>query len=204
MALYEAVFALMVSLVPEYDAHDIIRQRSGNLLPGIAPTNIYPCLEGNWVIIGGNADGIFKRLMHAIGRADLADDPRFQHNPGRWEHHEFLDQIIGEWTAQRSIDEVMAVMVEAGVPAGALYDAPAIVDDPHFEAREMLETHQVAIGDDAPKPVRFPGIVPKLSETPGGTQWLGPELGAHNEEIYGGLLGLPPHEIEWLKQTRVI
>lgn len=204
VALYEAVFAMMESLVPEYDAHNVSRQRSGNLLPGIAPTNIYPCRDDKWVIIGGNADGIFKRLMHTIGRPDLAGAPGFQHNPGRWEQHEFLDQVIGEWTAQRSINDVMALMVGAGIPAGPLYEAADIVNDPHFAARGMLESHSMPVEAGQSKEVRFPGIVPKLSETPGRTRWLGPELGQHNADIYGGLLKLSPEQIEGLKQAGVI
>jgi formyl-CoA transferase len=204
VALYESIFAVMESLVPEYDAYNVVRQRTGNLLPGIAPSNAYPCQGGKWVVIGGNADAIYKRLMQAIDRPDLAEDPRFQHNPGRWEHHEFLDQVIAAWTSERTLEEVMSVMVEVGVPAGPIYDAMDIVEDPHFHARGMLEAHEVAIEPDESKQVRFPGIIPKLSETPGSTRWLGPELGEHNEEIYRNLLNLTPEQIEQLKQAGVI
>jgi formyl-CoA transferase len=204
VALYESVFALMESLVPEYDAYGVIRHRTGNLLPGIAPTNIYPCREDKWVTIGGNADAIFKRLMQVIGRPDLAEDPRFQHNPGRWEQHELLDQVIAEWTSQRSIDKVVRILVEAGVPTGPIYDAADVVQDPHFQAREMLETHEVAIEPEELRQVRFPSVVPKLSETPGSTRWLGPELGEHNQEIYGNLFNLTNEQLEQLKQAGVI
>ncbi len=204
VALYESIFALMESLVPEYDAYNVIRERTGNLLPGIAPTNAYPCLDEKWVVIGGNADGIFKRLMQAIGRQDLAEDPQFQHNPGRWEQHEFLDRVIGDWTSRRTIEEVVATLDKAGVPVGQIYDAADIVNDQHFRARDMIETYAVVVEPGEPKQVRFPGIIPKLSETPGSTGWLGPELGAHNEEIYRGLLGLATERVEQLKQAGVI
>ena len=204
VALYEAVFAVTESLLPEYDGYGIIRQRTGNILPGLTPSNIYACKEGKWVVIGGNADGVFKRLMQAIGRADLAEDPRFADNPGRTRHQEFLDGVIANWTSQHTLDEVMEAMNEAGVPAGPIYDASDIVNDPHFNARAMIEDHEVSITPGEYNTVRFPGIVPKLSETPGETQWLGPALGAHNEEVYGQLLGFTPERLEQLKQGGII
>jgi len=204
VALYEAVFAVTESLLPEYDGYGIIRQRTGNILPGLTPSNIYACQEGKWVVIGGNADGVFKRLMQAIGRADLAEDPRFADNPGRTRHQEFLDGVIANWTSQHTLDEVMEAMNEAGVPAGPIYDAADIMNDPHYNARNMIEDHEVSIAPGERNTVRFPGIVPKLSETPGETQWLGPALGAHNEEVYGQLLGFTPERLEQLKQGGII
>lgn len=204
VALYESIFAVMESLIPDYDAYGVIKQRSGSLLSGIAPTNIYPCLGDQWVIIGGNGDAIFQRLMRAIDRADLAEDPRFAQNPGRWEYHELLDAAIGAWTQRHTLDEVVAAMVAAGVPAGASYDAADITRDAHYQARGMLETHDVTIADDAPVPVRFPAIVPKLDLTPGRTNWLGPQLGAHNQEIYGGLLARTAEQIAALMHDGVI
>jgi crotonobetainyl-CoA:carnitine CoA-transferase CaiB-like acyl-CoA transferase len=123
---------------------------------------------------------------------------------GRTQHREFLDQVISDWTSQRTLDEVMATMIEAGVPAGPIYDAADIANDPHFSARAMIEDHEVAIEPDETTAVRFPGIVPKLSETPGETQWLGPALGAHNEEVYGQLLGFTSERLKQLKQDGVI
>ena len=204
VALYEAVFAVTESLLPEYDGYGIIRQRTGNTLPGLTPSNIYACQEGKWVVIGGNADGVFKRLMLAIGRPELAEDSRFADNPGRTVHQEFLDGSISDWTSQHTLDEVMEAMIEAGVPAGPIYDAADIMNDPHFSARAMIEDHEVSIEPGERSIVRFPGIVPKLSETPGETQWLGPSLGAHNEEVYGQLLGFTPERLEQLKQGGVI
>ena len=204
VALYEAVFAITESLLPEYDGYGIIRERTGNILPGLTPSNIYACQEEKWVVIGGNADGVFKRLMQAIGRQDLAEGPRFADNPGRTRYQEFLDGIISGWTSQHTLDEVMGAMIKAGVPAGPIYDAADIINDPHFSARAMLEDHEVSIEPGARAIVRFPGIVPKLSETPGETHWLGPTLGAHNEEVYGQLLGFTPERLEQLKQGGVI
>lgn len=204
VALYESIFAVMESLIPDYDAYGVVKQRSGALLQGVAPTNIYPCGKDQWVIIGGNGDGIFRRLMQAIDRADLADDPRFAHNPGRWEHHEAIDQAIADWTRSRSMEEVMAVMLAAGVPAGPIYDAADIVQDAQYRERGMLETHTVTIDGEAPVDVRFPGVVPRLEATPGSTRWLGPRLGEHNDEIYERLLELNPAQLAHLQQCGVI
>ncbi|HEY8488518.1 MAG TPA: CoA transferase, partial [Thermaerobacter sp.] len=204
VALYEAVFALMEALVPEYDGYGIIRERTGNLLPGVAPSNTSPCADGNWIVIGGNGDRVFPRLMQAIGRDDLAADPRFQDNPGRAQHQEFLDQVIAEWTSARTLQEALDVMVEAGVPAGPIYNAAHIVEDPHYQARGMLERHRVRFDDATEREVRFPGVVPKLERTPGRVHWLGPALGAHNDEVYLGLLGLAPERLARLKEQGVI
>lgn len=204
VALYESIFAVMESLIPDYDAYGVIKQRTGSLLPGIAPTNIYPCRNEQWVIIGGNGDAIFQRLMQAIGQADMATDPRFAQNPGRWEHHETIDAAISAWTNERTLDEVMEVMLAAGVPAGPIYDAAAIAQDAQYHARNMLEPHQVRSDTATPATVRFPGIVPKLVGTPGATRWLGPELGAHNDEIYGRFLELTGTQIAQLQHTGII
>ncbi len=204
VALYEAVFAITESLLPEYDGYGVIRERTGNTLPGLTPSNTYVCRDKKWVSIGGNADGVFKRLMRAIGRPELADDPRFADNVGRTRHREMLDQTITDWTCRHTLDDVMTAMIEAGVPAGPIYNAEDIIHDPHFAARGMLESHEVAITPDTISQVRFPGIIPKLSETPGTTQWLGPNLGEHNAEIYGQLLGFTPERIAQLQRDGVL
>lgn len=204
VALYEAVFAMMESLLPEYDGYGVIRQRTGNMLPGLTPSNTYPCQEGKWVVIGGNADNVFKRLMHAIGQPALANDPRFADNVGRTEHREFLDQVIADWTTRHPIEDVLATLIEAEVPAGPIYDAADITNDPHYQARAMLEAHEVGIEPGEERVVRFPGIIPKLSETPGATHWLGPDLGAHNAAIYGQLLGFSAERLAQLQQGGVI
>jgi len=204
VALYESIFAVMESLVPDYDAYGVIKQRTGSVLSGIAPTNIYPCQHNKWVVIGGNGDAIFKRLMQAIDRDDMGHDPRFAQNVGRWEHHEAIDAAIATWTQEHTIDDVMAVMLEAGVPAGPILDAADIGHDAQFAARQMLETHAVPVDGDAPVAVRFPTVVPKLAGTPGGTRWLGPELGEHNDEIYRSVLDLSSQQIDQLQQMGVI
>jgi formyl-CoA transferase len=203
VALHEAVYAVMESLVPEYSAYGLVRTRTGNEMPGVAPSNTYPCRDGEGVVIGGNADGIFVRLMHAIGRSDLATDPRFKANQGRAAHSKLLDEAIGDWTAGRSLHEVMAVMVEAGVPAGPVYTAREIVADPHFRAREMFVDYPVRIDGDA-EPVLFPGIVPKLELRPGGMRWPGPELGQHTDDVLSELAGTTEDELEELRRQGVI
>ncbi|MCL5046560.1 MAG: CoA transferase [Actinobacteria bacterium] len=200
IALYEAVFSLMESTIPEYDQFGFIRERTGSTLPGIAPSNIYPSSDGKYVVIGGNGDAIFKRLMKVVGRPDLADDERFAGNQGRVQHAEFLDQTISEWTSRHTLKEVMAALDEAAVPAGPIYNAADMVQDPHYLARGMIETVQVpGLG-----PLKIPGVVPKLSETPGRTEWPGPKLGEHNEEVYCGLLGLKAEELDRLRGLGVI
>ena len=203
VALHEAVYAVMESLIPEYSAYGLVRTRTGNEIPGVAPSNTYPCRDGEGVVIGGNADGIFVRLMHAIGRTDLASDPRFRDNQGRAAHSRLLDEAIASWTAVRSLDEVMAVMVEAGVPAGPVYTAKEIVDDPHFRAREMFVERAVRI-DGPAEPVLFPGIVPKLELRPGGMRWPGPELGEHTDDVLTELAGIAEDELVELRRQGVI
>jgi formyl-CoA transferase len=203
VALHEAVYAVMESLIPEYSAYGLVRTRSGNEMPGVAPSNTYPCRDGEGVVIGGNADGIFVRLMQAIGRSDLATDPRFRANQGRAAHSRLLDEAIASWTGVRSLDEVMAVMVEAGVPAGPVYTAREIVEDPHFRARDMFVERAVRV-DGAAETVLFPGIVPKLELRPGEMQWPGPELGEHTDDVLGELAGIGEDELVELRRQGVI
>lgn len=183
VALYEAVFGVMESLIPEYSAFEHVRERSGASLPGIAPSNTYPCKDGRYVIIAGNSDSIYKRLMNAIGRTDLADDPRLARNDGRVQFTDLLDGAIAGWTTQHDLDYVLAVLEEAAVPSGRIYTAADIHADPHYQARGMIEAHGLPNGDK----VDFPGIVPKLSATPGRTRWLGPRLGQHTDEVLASL-----------------
>lgn len=203
VALHEAVYAVMESLVPEYSAYGVVRTRTGNEMPGVAPSNTYPCRDGEGVVIGGNADGIFVRLMHAIGRPDLAGDPRLRDNQGRAAHSRLLDEAIASWTSPRSLAEVTAAMVEAGVPAGPVYTAREIVEDPHFRAREMFVECAVEV-DGATEQVLFPGVVPKLEIQPGAVRWPGPELGEHTDDVLAGLAGMPASEIGELRRQGVI
>jgi crotonobetainyl-CoA:carnitine CoA-transferase CaiB-like acyl-CoA transferase len=181
IALYESVFSLLDGQLPEYDLEGLIRERTGSTVKGFAPSNIYPCSDGKYMVIGANGDSLFKRLMNVMGRQELAEDSRFESNQGRVQHADLLDQLIGEWTAQYSLKEVQRMLDDAGVPAGPIYNIEDIAIDEHYRARNMLETVTLPDGQK----VLVPGIVPKLSETPGGIDWIGPKLGEHNEEILG-------------------
>jgi len=183
VALYEAVFGVMESLIPEYSALGHIRERTGSALPGIVPSNTYPCRDGQYVIVAGNGDGIYKRLMGAIGRADLADDPRLARNDGRAQHVGLIDGAIEAWTRTLDLAAVLATLEAASVPCGRVYTAADIHADPHVRARGMIESHALPDG----KLVDFPAVVPKLSATPGRTQWLGPKLGEHTQEVLAAI-----------------
>jgi formyl-CoA transferase len=183
VALYESVFNVTESLLPEFDAQGVIRERSGSTLPGIAPSNLYPCSDGSYVLIAGNADSLYRRLMTAIGRADLRDDPALARNDGRAAQMERIDQAIAQWTSKRSQKEVLDEMEKAEVPAGRIYTAADIAADPHYAARGMIQ--QVLAGDG--EPLRVPGIIPKLSETPGAIRSPAPKLGEHTDEVLRGL-----------------
>jgi crotonobetainyl-CoA:carnitine CoA-transferase CaiB-like acyl-CoA transferase len=200
VALYEAVFNLMESMVPEYDVAGIVRERTGSSLPGITPSNTYCSKDGSYVAIGGNSDAIFKRLMEAIGRPELGDDPRYATNTDRTEHAEELDALIEDWVEGRPTGEILRVLGEANVPVGPIYTVEDVVADEQYEAREMLlEAEVEGIGT-----VKMPGLVPKLSQTPGEIEWYGGAIGGHNEEVYGGLLGLPAEEIGRLAEEGAI
>jgi len=183
VALYESVFGVMESLIPEYAQTGFIRERTGASLPGIVPSSTYLCKDGEYAIIAANGDSIFKRLMLAMGREDLANNPEMQHNDGRVVHTDTIDQAITDWTMQHSIDEVLDQLEVADVPSSKIYTAKDIYEDPHYQAREMIERHEMPDG----APIDIPGVVPKLSETPGGTRWLGPTLGEHTHSILDAL-----------------
>ena len=199
VALYEAVFGVMESLIPEFSVFGHVRERTGATLPGISPSNTYTCRDGRYVIVAGNSDGIFKRLMHAIGRKDLAEDPRLARNDGRAQHNDMIDEAINAWTSRHDLEHVLKVLEEADVPSGRIYTAADIAADPHYAAREMLEMHALPDG----KPVLMPGIVPKLSGTPGETRWLGPALGAHTEEALASI-GIRGEKLAELRAQGVI
>ena len=181
VALYESVFNVMESLLPEYDAFGAVRGAAGSALPGIAPSNAYRCGDGAYVLIGGNGDGIFKRLMRAIGREDLADDPGLSRNDGRVARVAEIDAAIETWTLQRPIDAVLAALDAAAVPAGRIYTVADIAADPQYQARDMIVQTQDAQG----RPLKVPGIVPKLAETPGRLRSPAPRLGEHTERVLG-------------------
>lgn len=198
VALYESVFAMMESLIPEYDAFGYVREPAGSALPGITPSNSYPCNDGSYVLIAGNGDSIYKRLMSLIGREDLGNDPRLAQNDGRSQHAELIDGAIAEWTAQRSRDEVIEALKGARVPAGYPYTAADIVQDPHYLARQMIEQVQTSVG-----PLKVPGVLPKLSRTPGRIGTGGPQLGEHNDDILEGL-GLSAEQVAGLRERGII
>ena len=181
-ALYGSVINCMESLLPEYSAFGAIRQPAGSALPGIAPSNAYRCADGQ-VVIGGNGDSIFKRLMHSIGRDDLGSDPGLADNAQRAGRVNELDAAITAWTVQRPVAEVVAVLQAASVPVGRIFTVADIAADPHFQARQMIQ--QITTADGLALAV--PGIVPKLSATPGAIRSLAPTLGQHTAEVLGGL-----------------
>lgn len=204
VALTEAVYSIMESTVPDFTAYGTLRQRTGSAMPGVAPSNSYLCGDGEWVVIGGNADGIFQRLMTAIGRRDLAVDERLVDNMGRATHSEYLDEVIGEWTVARPLSEVMEILVAASVPSGPIYSAADIISDPHFREREMLLAMEVEVEAGKPETVLFPGIVPRLKRMPGSFDWVGPELGQHTDEILTKFLNLSVDEITELRNREVV
>jgi crotonobetainyl-CoA:carnitine CoA-transferase CaiB-like acyl-CoA transferase len=199
VALYESVFGIMESLLPEFSRFRHVRERSGGSLPGIAPSNTYPCNDGSYVVIAANSDGIFKRLMRAIGRTDLADDPALARNDGRARQERMLDEAIEAWTSPRSVEDVLAALAEADVPSGRIYTAEGIHEDPHYRARGMIE--RVALPDG--QAIDLPGIVPKLSGTPGTTQWIGPALGEHVEEVLASV-GITGPAVDALRAEGII
>jgi len=199
VALYESVFNLMESLVPEYDHAGVVRERTGGALPGIVPSNTYTTRDGENIVIAGNGDAIFKRLMLAIGRIDMAGDAQLERNDGRVKRTEEIDGAIQAWCDTMDIDSALTVLKAADVPAGKIYSVRDMMSDPQFLAREMFEQHQFADGT----PVKLPAISPKLSATPGQTRWIGPALGQHNDEVLQSL-GYSAEQIDALKQDGVL
>ncbi len=199
VALYESVFNCMESLLPEYSAFDAIRGPAGSALPGIAPTNAYPCQDGAYALIAGNGDSIFKRLMNLIQRDDLANDPSLADNSGRVARVAEIDQAIQAWTQQRNVDEVLEKLEAASVPAGRIYTVADIAADPHYAARDMLQ--QIQLGDGSE--LTIPGVVPKLSLTPGQHRRNAPTLGEDTDSILKDM-GLNPLQIEELRAKGII
>jgi formyl-CoA transferase len=203
VALYEAVYSLMESLIPDFDAFGVTRGPAGSALPGVAPSNTYRCADGKYIVVSGNGDAIYARLMRAIGRADLAADPRFADNTGRVAHAALLDDAISAWTASLTQEAAEAVLLAASVPCGPILTAADIAKDPHFEARGMHERHRVRVEGAHDTEVTFPGIVPALTERPGRTRALGPELGEHTETVLAEL-GVTGAAVERLRENGVI
>jgi formyl-CoA transferase len=199
LALYEAMFNLSESLLPEYDVFGEVRRPAGGALPGITPSNAYACAGGDAVLVAGNGDSIFRRLMAVIGRPDLAEDPALADNAGRVARVAEIDEAIGQWTAQLSVDEVLAKLDAASVPAGRIYTVADIAGDPHYKARGMLQEIRTDDGDA----LTVPGIVPKLSATPGSHRRNAPALGQDTHDVLREL-GLTPEQIDGLKQRGIV
>ncbi|MFT4929691.1 MAG: crotonobetainyl-CoA:carnitine CoA-transferase CaiB-like acyl-CoA transferase [Phenylobacterium sp.] len=199
VALYEAMFNLMEAVVPEYDGGGIIREPSGTTVTGIVPTNTYRCNNGKYVVIGGNGDSIFARLMVAVGHPHMADDPRMKHNAGRVECEAEIDKALSDWCLSLGSEAVLVTLEAARVPCGPIYNVEDMVHDPHFNQRGLFE--EVIIDGKA---LKIPAMIPKLERTPGRTDWPGGEVGSHNEEILQGLLALDESELDLLRSQGVI
>ncbi|MFD4255740.1 CaiB/BaiF CoA transferase family protein [Amycolatopsis thermoflava] len=203
VALYESVFMMMESLIPDYDAYGVVRERTAGNLPGVVPSGVYPTADGQSVMIAGNSSGAFGRLMTAVGRQDLAEDPALADGDARSAREDELDAAITAWTSAHTAPEAVRILNEAGVPAGPVYDARAIAADEHYRARDMLRPLKVVV-EDEPEEIRFPGVVPRLPGAPGDVRWAGPELGEHTEAVLGGLLGIGADRLSGYRERKVI
>lgn len=199
VALYESMFNLMEAVVPEFSGAGAIRQPSGTTVTGIVPTNTYRCKNGKYVVIGGNGDSIFQRLMQTAGHPEMANDPRMANNAGRVIHEQEIDNALAAWCMSKNSDEILELLDKAKVPAGPIYNVQDMFADPHFNARGMFE--QVEING---KPLQIPAILPKLSETPGKTDWPGGEIGSHTEDVLKSILSFSDEEIASLRDGKVI
>lgn len=198
VALYESMFNLLEAVIPEYHGADIIRQPSGTTVTGIVPTNTYRCKDNKFLVIGGNGDSIFSRLMTAVGRDDMANDPSLATNADRVICEAKIDQVLSEWCSQHSLAQALSILDQYRVPCGPVYDAQDMVNDPHFNERGLFE--QVEINGE---PLKIPAILPRLDNTPGATEWAGPELGAHTDEVLQSL-GMNADQIAELRRSGVI
>ncbi|TQV79502.1 CoA transferase [Exilibacterium tricleocarpae] len=199
VALYEAMFNLLEAVVPEYDGAGVVREPSGTTVTGIVPTNTYRCNDDKYVVIGGNGDSIFQRLMRAAGHPQMAQDPRLATNPGRVQHEAEIDAALSAWCLSLPAEEVLQILEENRVPAGPIYTVEDMLEDPHFNARGLFE--QVEIDG---KPLKIPAILPKLSDTPGKTDWPGPAVGSHNREVLQEMLQLSDAQLQQLQAAGVV
>jgi crotonobetainyl-CoA:carnitine CoA-transferase CaiB-like acyl-CoA transferase len=199
-AIYEAVLAMLESTVSEYAVAGVIRERSGAILPKIAPSNVYPTADGEMIVMGANQDSVFARLAEAMGDASLARDERFATHHARGENQALLDEIISAWSAGLEADTLLDRLEHHAVPAGRIYRAPEMLEDPQFRARDSI----ISVPDERFPELKMQNVAPRLSETPGSVRWSGPALGAHNTEVYGELLGLDERELERLARDGVI
>lgn len=204
VALYEAVYSAMESLIPDYDAYGMVRERSGANLPGVVPSGSYPTADGQTVMIAGNAAKPFRALMHLCGRSDLADDKSLADGSARSLREAELDGIVRAWTQERTVTEAVDELAAAGVPAGPVYNAEGIAADEHFAARGMLESIDVNVEGSTTEAIRFPGVVPRIPGSEGHIRWAGPELGEHTESVLTGVLGVSTEEYSELKSKGVV
>lgn len=199
-AIYEAVLALMESLIPEYEIGGYTRERTGPILPNVAPSSVYPTADGETVLVAANQDTVFKRLAQVMGQPELAEDPRFATHSARGEHQELLDGFIAEWTGSLKADELLERLVAAGVPSGRTFKAADMLRDPHFAARhDIVRLAHPDLGE-----IPMQNVAPRLSDTPGQVCSPGPALGQHNDEVYGELLGLDQADYDRLKTAGAI
>lgn len=199
VALYESMFNMMEAVVPEYDGAGVIREPSGTTLTGIVPTNTYKCRDNKFVVIGGNGDAIFKRLMIAAHHPEMAENPAMANNAGRVIHEAEIDAALFQWCKNNDAQTIISELEAERVPVGPIYNIEDMINDPHYQARGMFE--QVEIDG---KPLKLPAILPKLDSTPGKTDWSGPKLGSHNEEVFRDILGLDDAELKALKASSVV
>jgi formyl-CoA transferase len=199
-AIYESVLAMTENLVTEYDLTGYVRERSGSVLPGIAPSNVYPTAGGGMILIGGNGDTVFARLCEAMGQPALKEDSRYCDHASRGVNQTELDERIGAWTRGQSLDDLLALLESHGVPCGRIFSAPDMLADPQYRAREaIVETDHEVFGK-----VKMQGVFPKLSETPGAVRWPGPALGEHTDAVLSEMLGLTPEKIAALRAEGVV
>lgn len=200
-AIYESVFSVMESIVPDYLLADYVRERMGNILPNVAPSNIYKTKDETYIVIGANADGVFKRLCDAMGKPELCNDPKYSTHLERGKNLHELDRLIEDWTMQHETEDVLSILAEKGVPSGLIYSVKDILKDPQYKERDMIIKREHPVLGEFP----MPGIVPKLSRTPGDVKTVGAEsLGQHNEEIYNGLLKYSREKCSELKEKGII
>ncbi|MBP6546847.1 MAG: CoA transferase [Phenylobacterium sp.] len=200
VALYESVLAVMENLVTEYDLTGYVRERSGSILPGIAPSNVYPCAEGEMILIGGNGDTVFARLAQTMGRPDLAKDPKFLDHAARGVNQAELDEIIAAWTKAFALPDLLALLEADGIPCGRVFRAPDMLENEQYKAREtIVETDHPVFGK-----IKMQGAFPRMSETPGKVRWPGPTLGQHTDEVLTGLAGLDAETVAELRAKGIV
>jgi formyl-CoA transferase len=200
VALYESVLAVMENLVTEYDLTGYVRERSGSILPGIAPSNVYPCAEGEMILIGGNGDTVFARLAQTMGRPDLAKDPKFVDHAARGVNQAELDEIIAAWTKAFALPDLLALLEADGIPCGRVFRAPDMLENEQYKAREtIVETDHPVFGK-----IKMQGAFPRMSETPGKVRWPGPTLGEHTDEVLTGLAGLDAETVAELRAKGIV